>query len=154
FAPIARKRAGSRRKSTISCSSALASSAPATSSQPIDALESGLISCGLVFGISFIVRQIRRTSTSMKTIGAQLKSAGWILSDHRLRWAADGMSKLVATGVDEGYGVGVGATTVGPALDISNWNAIAPDYRRNPECLAWGLDPILLDPQDLAERGT
>ena len=42
------KRSGSRRKSTTSCSSALASSAPATSSHLIEAAESGLISCGLV----------------------------------------------------------------------------------------------------------
>ena len=39
-----------------SYSSAFASSAPATSSQPIEDLASGLICCGLVRGISFSVR--------------------------------------------------------------------------------------------------
>ena len=52
FAPSLRNRLGSLRKSTTSCSSALASSAPATSSQRDRAVESGLISIGLVRGIS------------------------------------------------------------------------------------------------------
>ena len=75
-APSSAKRSGSRRKSTTSCSSALASSAPATSSQPIEDLESGLISCGFVFGISFIVRQMKKTMSAMKMIGAHVRSRG------------------------------------------------------------------------------
>ena len=55
-APMSRKRAGSLRKSTTSCSSALASSAPATSSHLTEPTESGLISIGFVLGIIFIVR--------------------------------------------------------------------------------------------------
>ena len=51
-APSAPKRLGSRRNSTISCSSSLASSTPATSFQPIDSEELGLISCGFVFGMN------------------------------------------------------------------------------------------------------
>ena len=51
FAPSFLKRFGSRRNSTISRSSSLASSAPATSSQRIDCEVSGLISCGLVRGM-------------------------------------------------------------------------------------------------------
>ena len=42
-APSFLKRSGSRRNSTTSCSSAFASSAPATSPQPIELLDSGLI---------------------------------------------------------------------------------------------------------------
>ena len=53
------------------CSSALASSTPATSSHLIEPSESGLISCGLVFGISFIVRHRKKTIRAMKRIGAQ-----------------------------------------------------------------------------------
>jgi hypothetical protein len=48
---------GSRRNSTTSRSSALASSTPAISSQPISWLAWGLICTGLVRGIIFSVRQ-------------------------------------------------------------------------------------------------
>ena len=74
-APARRARAnrsGSRRNSTTSVSSALASSAPATSSQPIEDDDSGLICCGFVRGISFIVRQMKNTSRPMKMIGAHV----------------------------------------------------------------------------------
>ena len=71
-APSAWKRFGSRRNSTTSASSAFASSAPATSAQPIEDDDSGLICCGFVRGISFIVRQMKNTSSPMKMIGAQV----------------------------------------------------------------------------------
>ena len=58
-APSASKRVGSRRKSTTSCSSALASSRPATSSHVTAEAEPGVTSIGLTRGISFIVRQSR-----------------------------------------------------------------------------------------------
>jgi hypothetical protein len=74
-APSFAKRAGSRRNSTTSCSSALASSAPATSSQVIDDAESGVSSCGFVLGMSFVVRQMKKTSSAMKRIGAH----SWML---------------------------------------------------------------------------
>jgi hypothetical protein len=35
-----------------------------------------VISCGLVRGISFIVRQMKKTSSPMKTIGAQVTISG------------------------------------------------------------------------------
>ena len=76
FAPSASKRLGSRRNSTTSASSALASSAPATAAQLTDAEDSGLICCGLVFGISFSVRQMKTTSRNMKMIGAQVMISG------------------------------------------------------------------------------
>ena len=57
WAPSALKRFGSRRNSTTSRSSSLASSTPAMSSQPISWLACGLICTGFVFGISFSVRQ-------------------------------------------------------------------------------------------------
>ena len=60
---------GRVRKSTTSCSSALASSAPATSSHLIEPAESGLISCGLVLGIIRIIRQRKKTISAMKMIG-------------------------------------------------------------------------------------
>ena len=51
LAPSFLKRLGSRRNSTTSRSSSLASSTPATSSQVIDSEDSGLISWGLVRGM-------------------------------------------------------------------------------------------------------
>ena len=72
LAPSSSKRFGSRRNSTTSCSSAFASSAPATSAHPIDDLASGLICCGLVRGISFIVRQRTKQISPMNTSGAQV----------------------------------------------------------------------------------
>ena len=50
---------GSRRNSTISCSSALASSTPAMSCQATDCSEAGLICCGLTRGMTFSVRHSR-----------------------------------------------------------------------------------------------
>jgi hypothetical protein len=50
----------------------LASSAPATWVQSTAESESGVISCGFVFGISFVVRQRKKTSRPMKRIGAQV----------------------------------------------------------------------------------
>ena len=58
-APSASNRCGSRRKSTISCSSSFASSSPATSSQVTDDSEPGVISVGLTRGISLTVFQNR-----------------------------------------------------------------------------------------------
>ena len=52
---------GSRRKSTTSWSSAFASSTPATSVNLTDASESGSVRFGFTRGISWIVRQIRKT---------------------------------------------------------------------------------------------
>ena len=79
-APSFLKRSGSRRNSTTSCSSAFASSAPATSAQPIAPLASGLISVGLVRGIIFSVRQMKKTSRPMKMIGAHVWSHVEMLS--------------------------------------------------------------------------
>src|SRR3954449_1204168 len=119
LAPSTVKRLGSRRKSTTSCSSAFASSAPATSAQPIDALESGLISCGLVRGIIFIVFQMKTTISAMKMIGAQVMISGSIRS-HRPMCAA-------ATSVTwDGVGVGVAVAV----LDRSKGGSIATEYRR------------------------
>ena len=53
---------GVRRNSTTSRSSALASSTPAISSQPISWLAWGLICTGFVFGMSFSVRNRTKTS--------------------------------------------------------------------------------------------
>jgi hypothetical protein len=53
------KRFGSLRKSTTSRSSSLVSSTPATSDQLTALFERGLISCGLVRGISLNVRQMK-----------------------------------------------------------------------------------------------
>jgi hypothetical protein len=50
---------GSRRKSTISCSSSFASSSPATSDQVTEDAEPGVISIGFTRGISLTVRQRR-----------------------------------------------------------------------------------------------
>ena len=72
LAPSSANRFGSRRNSTTSASSALASSAPATSLQAIDDDDSGLICCGFVRGISFIVRQMKNTRSPMKMMGAHV----------------------------------------------------------------------------------
>ena len=56
-----------------SWSSALASSAPAMSSHLTEPAESGLISCGLVFGISFNVRQRKKRMSTMKSNGPQVR---------------------------------------------------------------------------------
>ena len=61
LAPSTRNWRGSRRNSTISCSSDLASSAPAMSAQPIDCLEAGAIFWGLVRGMSLTMRHISAT---------------------------------------------------------------------------------------------
>ena len=66
-APSASNFCGSRRKSTISDSSAFASSSPATSSQVTDDDEPGVISIGLTRGIIFTVFQSSpRTATVTK----------------------------------------------------------------------------------------
>ncbi len=58
-APSCLKRFGSVRKSTTSRSSALVSSTPATSAQVTALFDFGLISCGLVRGISFSIRHMK-----------------------------------------------------------------------------------------------
>src|SRR5256885_5801952 len=73
-APSASKRAGSRRKSAISCSSSFASSRPATSPQVTEDAEPGVISVGLIRGISLTIRQRSQTTmtiSSTKMIGIQ-----------------------------------------------------------------------------------
>ena len=59
---------GERRKSTTSRSSAFASSTPAMSSQPTSRFASGLISIGLVCGMSRSVRHRTKMSATMKRI--------------------------------------------------------------------------------------
>ena len=77
LAPSARKRFGSRRYSTTSLSSSLASSAPAISLQLIDGEASGLISTGLVFGMWRISTSTETASSPMKTIGSQWSMNVW-----------------------------------------------------------------------------
>ena len=60
----------------------MASSAPATSSHLIAPAESGLISCGVVFGIRFDSRQMKKTISPMKMIGAQLRMNGSMCDHH------------------------------------------------------------------------
>ena len=52
---------------TTSCSSSLASSTPAMSLQATDDFADGLSCCGLVFGISFSVRQKKKTMANMNS---------------------------------------------------------------------------------------
>ncbi len=59
LAPSSLKRFGSVRNSTTSRSSALVSSTPATSDQLTALFERGLISCGLVRGISLSIRHMK-----------------------------------------------------------------------------------------------
>src|SRR6476646_866586 len=66
FAPSRLKRFSSRRNSTTSCSSYLASSTPAMSSQPTSRFACGLIWTGLVFGMTFNVRHSTKTIAAMK----------------------------------------------------------------------------------------
>jgi hypothetical protein len=73
FAPSFLNRCGSVRNSTTSRSSAFAWSTPATSSQRTEEAESGLISIGLVLGISFIVRHRKKTMSAMKAIGPHVR---------------------------------------------------------------------------------
>jgi len=68
LAPSSWKGFGSRRNSTISASSALASSTPAMSANATDWLEAGLICWGLTRGITFSVRHIRYSSALKNTI--------------------------------------------------------------------------------------
>src|SRR4051812_7347811 len=100
-APRRLKRSGSRRNSTISCSSAFASSAPATSDHWIEESLSGAISCGLVRGISFIVRQMKKTSSAMKTSGAQLRI--WLSIGYH---AKASMLMRAVLPPNQGFGVG------------------------------------------------
>ena len=67
-APRSRKRLGSRRNSTTSRSSSLASSTPAMSSQPIEDFTSGLICTGFVRGIIFSVLQRKNAMMNMNRI--------------------------------------------------------------------------------------
>ncbi len=77
LAPSCLKRPGSRRNSTTSASSSLASSTPATSAQLMESEADGLISCGLVRGM----KRTMYTSTSairpMKAIGSQITAQSW-----------------------------------------------------------------------------
>ena len=70
-APRRSKRAGSRRNSMISASSALASSTPATSCQRTIDSSSGLSSAGAVRGIIFTSRHIRYTRNPSRSGGIQ-----------------------------------------------------------------------------------
>ena len=74
FAPSRLNRRASRRNSTTSCSSCLASSTPAISSHAIERADSGLICCGFVLGISFSVRHRKNTISPMKMTGAQVRT--------------------------------------------------------------------------------
>ena len=81
FAPSAWKGLGSRRNSTISASSAFASSTPATSANETDWSDAGLICCGLTRGITFSMRQKMKMRTTKKRIaktGCQLTAQFWI----------------------------------------------------------------------------
>jgi len=51
----------------------------------IEDAESGLISCGFVFGISFTVRHRKKTMRAMKAIGPHVRRLLEIWS-HRLMW--------------------------------------------------------------------
>ena len=66
-APSCSKRFGERRKSTTSCSSARASSFPATSSKLTEDFEFGWICAGLTCGISFSIRHISITISASIT---------------------------------------------------------------------------------------
>ena len=70
FAPSSRKRSGSRQEvdDLLQLGLGLVGAGDLV---PLDRApsESGLISCGLVFGISFIVRQRKKTISPMKRIG-------------------------------------------------------------------------------------
>ena len=88
WAPSAWKDFGSRRNSTISCSSALASSTPAMSAKVTAALEEGLICCGLMRGITFSVRNITKMITVKNTIirtGSQLTRSSGFAGDGDVR---------------------------------------------------------------------
>ena len=116
---------GSRRNSTISCSSPRASSTPAMSLKVTAALEEGLICCGLMRGITFKVRSITKMITEKKTIirtGSQLYAKFWI-SWPSEAWAAAGVVSGVGGGGPHGGGDagvgrgGVDAGRQGRALD-------------------------------------
>ncbi len=87
---------GSFRKSTTSCSSALASSAPATSAQLIEPFESGLISIGLVRGIIRIIRQRKKTIRPAKTTGNQVRMT--FLIESHIRWHECGAAPAIRLG--------------------------------------------------------
>ncbi len=101
FAPRAWKDLGSRRNSTISCSSALASSTPAISAKVTRCLEAGLICCGLTFGITFNIRHITMMITVKKriaTTGCQLVAQFWISVASEV-WTVGIVSWTTVTGV-------------------------------------------------------
>ena len=83
FAPSLRKRLGSRRKSTISRSSALASSTPATSSQRTEDFESGLISSGFVRGMKRNIPSSTTAISPMKIRGSHVSIHCWMPSQDR-----------------------------------------------------------------------
>ena len=80
LAPSAWKDLGSRRNSTISCSSAFASSTPAMSLNVTARLEDGLMRCGLTRGITFSVRHmspIRQTKNRIAITGSHASAKFW-----------------------------------------------------------------------------
>ena len=83
WAPSARKRLGSRRYSTTSRSSSLASSAPAISAQLIEGESSGLISTGLVRGMWRISANTATTSRPMNAMGSQWSMNVWTSGSQR-----------------------------------------------------------------------
>ena len=77
FAPSAWNDFGSRRNSTISASSAFASSTPAMSANVTDWSDVGLMRCGLIRGITFNIRHIMKISAVKNRIaitGSQLSA--------------------------------------------------------------------------------
>ena len=77
FAPRAWNDLGSRRNSTISESSAFASSTPAMSAKLTDWPDVGLILCGLTRGITFRVRHMMKISAPknrIATTGSQFSA--------------------------------------------------------------------------------
>jgi hypothetical protein len=102
-APSSANRLGSFRNSTTSASSALASSAPATWLHLIEDDDSGLICVGFVFGIIFIVRQMKTTISSMKMIGAHVMICGSRLDQSYQ--CVSGMGVAAAAAVTSGGGV-------------------------------------------------
>src|SRR5829696_7211596 len=142
-APSLRNRSGSRRNSTTSWSSAFASSAPATSFHPIAPFDSGLISVGFVFGISFSVRQRKKTSRPMKMIGAHVCSQVEIES-HEYQAGPSGTWTCGVACASSAYSVA--------SLPKCSAGVAQPTPRHNE---VWTLVRVSggLGAQDLGERG-
>ena len=87
-APRRLNRCGSCRNSTTSVSSAAASSTPATSFQVTADFDDGSTTVGLTRGISWSVRQSRKTSAPKKTSGSQVRSPFWKSSNQPARTTA------------------------------------------------------------------